>query len=155
MPGIDQLEETLLVEVMHEDVGVNHHTGNRKRMYMSREAFNDQQKDLDLRVVRIVKPEGVTMAQHMASTAGVAAAPNNEVEQFYADAEAGAVSKPVSEVSKPLPKKAAKKLTPAQKAAITRAKNKKAAEIKAKAGQQADLLKAAKDLKIGQPIDIE
>ena len=53
------LEETLLVEVTDFD------GQGKKQMTVSREYFDAQKKDLNLRVVKVLKPEGVTMEQHL------------------------------------------------------------------------------------------
>lgn len=62
------LEETLLVKITDVSVGVDGF-GNPKIMTMSRKVYEDMSKDLDMEIIEILKPEGVTMAQHKASLA--------------------------------------------------------------------------------------
>jgi hypothetical protein len=56
------LEEVLLVAIKGKN-------GVEKEMTVSREFFDNQKKDLDIRVVRIIKPEGVTMEEHLKASA--------------------------------------------------------------------------------------
>lgn len=87
------LEETLLVEITDENVGTDVF-GVKRTMVMSRAAFNQQKADTPMRVVKILKPEGVTMQQ-----------------QIEADAKKVAAPKPVTTKTPTAPKTAAAKTT--------------------------------------------
>lgn len=60
------LKEILEVEFGHPAY-VHPITGERKRMQITRDNFDKNGKEFEFRVLRIVKPEGVTMAQHIAA----------------------------------------------------------------------------------------
>lgn len=66
------LEETLLVEITDPSVGTDA-LGNKRQMTMSRAAYETQRKELQMEIVKVLKPEGVTMKQHLAAPAPKAA----------------------------------------------------------------------------------
>lgn len=67
------LEEVLLIEVTDAN-------GGKKQMTASRELFDKLKKELELRVVEILKPAGVTMAQHLSAGKKKAAPAKDEAE---------------------------------------------------------------------------
>lgn len=169
MPGVDILEETLLVKVGF--AGVDRH-GNPKLMAISRYGYEQQKGDLDLTIIKVLKPAGVTSKEHEAGVTPEerekAAAENAmrlEMEAKHAEKEAlkaeiraeleaeAAAKAKVEAVEIPSEKEKAaepeRKLTPGQKAAITRKKNAEAKRLKAEAEA------AAKDAEIGGTIETE
>lgn len=81
------IEETLLVEITDTNVGVDGF-GTPRQMVMSRAMFEAMRKDVAMVEVRQLKPEGVTMAQHLASVAPDPDANVKETNDAFAAAAA-------------------------------------------------------------------
>ena len=160
MPGVDILQETLLVKV--NAAGVDRF-GKRKEMMVSRKYYEAHKIDLGLELVARVKPEGFTMQEHKGEVSLAAkkerdermARATEEAEEKTPEAPPNWIPPKTTEQRTPVsyPKdspiaamhegqipaeqgKEEKKLTPGQKGAITRKRNaeaKKAREAEAKA----------------------
>ena len=64
------LKELLEVEFRASEQGTQTN-GTFKRQFVTREFFEDNGREFELRVIRIVKPEGITMAEYQKSGAQV------------------------------------------------------------------------------------
>ena len=89
------LEETLLVEITDPAIGTDAF-GTARQIVLSRDAYEQQKKDVGMKLVKIIKPAGVTMQQHL------------EAQKAQEEAPKAAPKKAAPSTSKAKPKSKAK-----------------------------------------------